>query len=176
MATLALSQNTSKRAKIAAVSAVAASIAALGGAPQAYAEKLGANETFAESSVAAMSEACTQCGKISKLISNNAAEQQLFGAIKKLFIIVDNEHARLEAAAISAGARLLPLDRTDRVTGSGGKDDNDTWLNVTRATGSGGKEDNSSWLENGDVTGSGGKEDNKTWLSQPKISGPFSSR
>ena len=107
MAHTVLNGNISKKAKIAAISGVAAMLVSLNGTSNAYAERLNLGPSSAAHSSEVLKNAVSCCDLIAKSVSVGAPESVVASKVTELFSLIDAEHQRLEAFAEKLGARLI---------------------------------------------------------------------
>ena len=136
MAKTVLSSSFSKKAKIAAISGVAAMLVSLNGTSNAYAEKLNLGSSSATHSSEVLKKAVSCCDLIAKSVSVGAPQSVVESRVVELFALIDAEHKRLEnfadelgAKLINAPSRLLPHD-DENANGQGdeGEKTNVFWL------------------------------------------------
>lgn len=171
MALKVLNGAQSRKAKLAAVAGVAAMLVSINVTSDAYAAKLNLKPAVAEQSSQVLRDAVACCDEITKFVNLNASQTALKEQIANLFLLIDDEHKRLEAFAGQLGARLVRAEDEPTPEDSGPGTD---------VGGGGGKESNL-WLSklnfqtdeiptpesepSNDVGGGGGK-DNAAWLSR----------
>ncbi len=167
MALKVLNQSTSTKVKLAAVAGVAAMLVSLNTTSDAYAAKLNLKPAVAEQSTQVIRNAVACCDQIAEFVSLDASQTALKEQVTNLFLLIDDEHKRLEGFADELGARLvqaggLPVSKDEKkaVQGGGGKD-NASWLAKSGIVSAVLPD-----LEVEDGVQGGGGKDNVLWLNR----------
>jgi hypothetical protein len=127
LAAALLSESAGKTVKLTAIAAASAALLSLQGAPAAFAAKIGAPSPEA-SSAPAFAAASLACQDLRSMIDSGAATADLAHGLARLFAIVDSEHARFEAMAREASARLLEVVAEPDIGDGGGNKTLMSWL------------------------------------------------
>ena len=127
-ATTLLDVGSARTKKRAAVAMVAAAALALQPAMTAYADLVGAEQAVEAGASRALAQVLEQCDSINCLIDAGASESDLFVAVRALFSVIEQEHARLEAIANHTATKILWGADGPQAVGSGRKDPPSVWL------------------------------------------------